>query len=323
MIWIGIVLCTLVSMLFSGLESAILAVSLVRVRHRAKEREPAARRLLQLFEHRERLLASILLVNTLLNLLAFSALTTQVVGWAGRWGYVIAFVIALPVYVLLIELLPKSLFKLYPYRMLVTFLPVLNGVRLTASPVIWLGAEIVSIFRSKEDDSSMRPKVNKDVERLEFRAIAAATEKEGELGETEAAMIRSVLDFHQRKVADVMLRMADVTALPANMPIPKALEIARRMNLSHFPVMDDSGQLIGLLNIFEALREGRVRGPVYSLIRRLVRVSTEDSGTAAIRTLRAAGLKIAAVYDPSKRLVGIVTLHDLVNELVKSTASAK
>ncbi|MCB1096441.1 MAG: DUF21 domain-containing protein [Verrucomicrobiae bacterium] len=323
MIWIGIVLCILMSMLFSGLESATLAVSLVRVRYRAKEREPAARQLLQLFEHRERLLSSILLVNTLLNLLAFSALTTQMVEWAGRWGYGVAFVVALPVYVLLIELLPKSLFKLYPYRMLVTFLPVLNGVRLTASPIIWLGAEIVSIFRSKEDDSTVRPNRNNDVERLEFRAIAAATEKEGELGETEAAMIRSVLDFHHRKVGDVMLRMADVTALPASMPIPKALEIARRMNLSHFPVMDESGQLIGLLNIYEALREGRVRGPVYSLIRRLVRVSTEDSGTAAIRTLRAAGLKIAAVYDPTKRLVGIVTLHDLVNELVKSTAAAK
>lgn len=323
MIWIGIGLCTFISMLFSGLESAILSVSLVRVRHRAKEREAAARQLLNLFEHRERLLSSVLLVNTLLNLLTFSALTSQMVSLAGAWGFAIAFAIALPVYVILIELLPKSLFKLYPFRMLVTFLPILNGVRLTASPVIWLGAELVSLFRKKEDAPVPREKMDMDAERQEFRAIAAVTEKEGELGETEAAMIRSVLDFHQRKVADVMIRMANVTAVPANMPIPKAIQVARRSNLSHLPVMDDNAQLIGLLNIYEALREGRDRGPVYSLIRRLVRVSTEDSGTAAIRTLRASGLKVAAVYDRSKALVGIVTLNDLVNELVKSTAAAK
>ena len=79
MIWLGIALCILVSMLFSGLESAILSVSEVRVRHRAKEREAGARQLLRLFEHRERLLSSVLLINTLLNLLTFSALTTQVV----------------------------------------------------------------------------------------------------------------------------------------------------------------------------------------------------------------------------------------------------
>ena len=85
MIWIGIGLCILVSMLFSGLESAILSVSQVRVRHRAKEREPAARRLLYLFEHRERLLGSILLLNTLLNLLAFAAVTTLMVDWFGPW----------------------------------------------------------------------------------------------------------------------------------------------------------------------------------------------------------------------------------------------
>ncbi|MGK0188515.1 MAG: putative hemolysin [Verrucomicrobiales bacterium] len=323
MIWLGIGLCTLVSMLFSGLESAVLSVSLVRVRHRAKEHENAARELLKLFEHRERLLSSILLVNTLINLLTFSALTTQMVGWVGDWGYAIAFAIALPVYVFLIELLPKSLFKLFPYRMLATFVPVLKGVRLTASPVIWLGAEIASTFRSKEEVPVVRRERDMDAERLDFRAIAAVSEKQGELGETEAAMIRSVLDFHQRHVADVMIRMANVTAVPANMPIPKAIQIARRSNLYHLPVMDDNGQLIGLLNIYEALREGRVRGPVYSLIRRLVRVSTTDTGTAAIRTLRASGLKVAAVYDRSKKLVGIVTLHDLVNELVKLTVSAK
>lgn len=316
MIWISIALCILMSMVFSGLESAVLAVSQVRIRHRAKEREPGARQLLRLFRHRERLLASILLFNTLFNLLAFAAVTSQMVNRFAGWGYVAAFLIALPVYLFCIELLPKSLFKLYPYRMLLAFLPVLRAIRLAAAPVIGIAAA-AALFRKREEQLP-RPEMDAAGQRQEFRAIAATSEKVGKLGETEAAMILSVLDFQHCKVEKIMLPMANVTALPANMPITQAIQIARQTKFSHFPVMDENGRLIGLLNIYEALREGRLQGPVYSLIRRLVRVSTEDSGTAAIRTLRAAGLKIAAVHNPANKLVGIVTLRDLVNQLVKS-----
>ena len=322
MIWLGVTLCIIASMLFSGLESAILAVSEVRIRHQAKERIESAKALLAMFEQRGLVLASVLLLNSLFNLLAFAVMTAYMVELAGWWGYLIAFLVALPVYVFLIELLPKAVFKQFPYRALIRFLPLLNAARVVTSPVIWLGAQLVGIFRGREE--SRQPQLgdetgDPEAQRQEFHAIAATTE----LGETESKMIRSVLDFHRRRVRHVMLPMASVTAVPANMPIPKALQIARRTNLSHFPVMDETGKLIGLLNIYEVLREGRLHGPVYSLIRRLVRVSTEDSGTAAIRTLRAAGLKIAAVHDKNKKTVGIVTLHDLVNELVQSSAVEK
>ena len=318
MVWLGIFLCIGISMLFSGLESAILSVSLVRIRFRAKEKESAAIKLLKLFEHRERVLISILLLNTLSNLLAFAALTTMMGRWAGNWGYVIAFFGALPVYLLFIELLPKSIFKMYPYRMLETFLPVLRAAFYSVAPVIWLGAQVVELFRSSESRQARGERSPGDGKLNEFRIIAAISEEQGELGEMEAAMIHSVLDFRSCTVKDVMLPIANVTSVPANMPIGQVLEIARKTDFSHFPVMDEGGDLIGILNVYEALREGNRQRPAYSIIRRLVRTTTDDSGTVAIRTLRASGVRIAAVHAAEGRLVGIVTLHDLVQRLVKA-----
>ena len=317
--WVGIVFCILFSMLLSGIESAILAVSPVRVRHRAKERKPGAILLMKLLEEqRERLLSSVLLVITIVNLAAFAALTTKMVDEFQGLGYGISFLVALPVYVLLIEWLPKSLFKVYPYRMLARFLPVLRGVYFVAAPVILLGAWTVAIFRSREEPFAT-PDVDPEEHRDELRVIANITEKAGELGATESSMIQSVLDFQQITVREVMLPMANVTSLPANMPLTAAIDLARSTHFSHFPVMDERGELIGLLNIYEALRSPRRHGAVRRFLRRLVPVSTDDSGTSAIRTLRAAGIKIAAVYNPAGQLAGIVTLHDLVDRLIHSS----
>ena len=90
MIWLAVALCLLVSFVFSGIEAGILSVNRVRLKHRVKQRDRAARRLNRLLEQPERLLVTVLLVTNLMNIFAITLTTQEFVARCGAWGYLLA-----------------------------------------------------------------------------------------------------------------------------------------------------------------------------------------------------------------------------------------
>ena len=113
-----IALCLLVSFIFSGIETGILSVNRVRLAHRAKQRDAAALKLERLLAHPDRLLITVLVVTNLANIFALVLGTLELVAVLGKRGYLAAFALYLPLYLLGLELLPKSLFRRFPYRAL-------------------------------------------------------------------------------------------------------------------------------------------------------------------------------------------------------------
>src|ERR1700712_5360843 len=108
--WIFVALCLLVSFVFSGIEAGILSVNRVRLAHREKAGDRAAAKLNRLLLEPERLLVTVLVMTNLMNITAVVLAQQELVrlfGWHGWW---IAFCAFLPVYLFLIELLPKSMF---------------------------------------------------------------------------------------------------------------------------------------------------------------------------------------------------------------------
>ena len=118
MIWIAILGCLVISFVFSGIEAGLLSVNRVRLKHRLKHRDKAAITLNRLLGHPERLLVTVLLVTNLMNIFAATLATQQAVAYLGDAGYFAALVLFLPVYLIGLELLPKSLFRRFPYRSL-------------------------------------------------------------------------------------------------------------------------------------------------------------------------------------------------------------
>src|SRR5690242_8299211 len=113
---IGIVIfsCWVVSFFFNGIESGLLSIDPVRLRQNLKRRAPAAVRLNRLLKRPERLLATVLLVTNGADIIALLLLTRQLVRLYGPVGFVISIIIALPVYLFLLSVLPKSLFQRFP-----------------------------------------------------------------------------------------------------------------------------------------------------------------------------------------------------------------
>jgi CBS domain containing-hemolysin-like protein len=306
--WILLILALPLSFLLSGLETAVLSVSKVRLRHQVKEKKRAAARLQRLFRRRDRLLSATLILNHTLNILVFAIATDKLVEHFGNWGYLASIAVSLPIYLLLLELLAKSLFKRFPYRALVRFLPLLEAIYYIFGPFMFTAPLLRRILRGHETPDGGN--------REDFRSLTNIIEREGELGSYEKKLIQGVLDFNRLTVRDVMIPLSKVTAIPLEMPTSAALELARETGLDQFPVMSPKGEFVGLFDTFEALLANPSRNTVVHSLRRLVRTRTDESAVTIIRRLRRSGVPLAVVYDRAGQPLGIVSTSDLLQRML-------
>ncbi len=108
---IGLIIscCWIVSFFFNGIESGLVSIDPIRLRQNVKRRVPAAVRLNRLLKHPERLLLTVLLITNATDILGLFLLTRELVRSWGYAGYFLSLAIALPVYLFLLSVLPKSL----------------------------------------------------------------------------------------------------------------------------------------------------------------------------------------------------------------------
>src|SRR5205085_1469170 len=149
MIWLAILGCFLISFVFSGIEAGILSMNRVRLKHRLKHRDRAAIVLNCLLEQPERLLITVLIVTNLMNIFAITLATQEFVSRLGFRGYLVAFVVILPVYLVGLELLPKSLFRRFPYRAVAALSGPLRLADLLLSPLHFVGLQVSKLLTGK------------------------------------------------------------------------------------------------------------------------------------------------------------------------------
>jgi len=309
-----IIVCLIASFILSGLESALLSISRVRLHHQVKEGNSKARRLEKLFERRQQLLISILILNTATNLVAFALLTRLTVDTFGRWGYLAAFLLSLPVYLIWIELLPKSIFKNLSYKALLRFLPILSVIDGFARPFIFTFGFLLRLVPGRSNNGN-RNSANEALD--EFRMLTEILERDGVFRPGEKTMIHQVLDFQRLSISEVMLPLSRVTAVPLEMPVTSVLDLARETNFSQFPVISPKGELIGLVDVLELLNADVSDGVVRNYLRKLVHTSPTDRAIDVLRRLRRTGLRVAAVHNDRGRPLGIVSVEDMIPHLLK------
>ncbi|CAN5437547.1 hypothetical protein BH23VER1_BH23VER1_33850 [soil metagenome] len=328
-LWFLILLALPASFLLSGLETALLSVSRVRVLHRAKFGDLTDFRLAALCADRENLITSILILNNALTIFVFASVTVGFVSAIGPWGYPLAFALSLPVYLLCGELLPKSICKRAPFRILRRTTPVLGLISLTLLPVVRLVRRGLALVRDGDSGTAIRSgplafagAPESDEARQEFKTLAALMEAQGSLGTTELRMIESVIDFQDATARDLMIPLAKVTSIPVDLPVASLLDLAARTGLDQFPVRNEAGHLVGVVNIFEILRADSpdCSGNVFRFLRKLVRSHPDEHALSVVRRLRRSGHAIAAVSSPGGPALGIVSSTDMVARMVGQRA---
>jgi magnesium and cobalt exporter, CNNM family len=311
---IPIVCCWIISFFFNGIESGLLSIDPVRLRQNVKRRVPTALQLNRLLKHPERLLATVLLVTNAADIVALLLLTSQLFRRYGYVGFAFALVISLPVYLFVLSVLPKSLFRRFPFRALARLAGVLEFTSILFSPLLELGARLGKLLLPGR--AAKRGRLF--AAREELKQITTESEREGALTATERAMIHSVVDFRGSKVCDVMVPAAKVAALHSDASTQDALELGASTGLDRLPVLAPDGQPAGLVNVLDILLERDGNKPLGEYVRRIVTATDDEPTYRVMQQLRGARLGLAAVVDRKNNFRGIVAVEDLVRRLVSA-----
>ena len=309
----AILFCLLVSFVFSGIEAGILSVNRIRLRHRMKLRDPAALRLDRLLKRPERLLMTVVLTTNLTNIVAIALATQTFVGWWGQAGYGIALLVFLPLYLFGLELFPKALFRRFPYRALAFLSEPLGWADTLFSPLLALGTLAAQWVVPKDEPYSRKLFAGRE----DFKYFTVESERSGTLTPVERQLIHNVVDFRSVAARDLMQPIIDFPTVRQDCTVDELIAISHDGASERFLAVSASGEILGLVNLFEAVLDRGPQSRVSVFIRRLLVVAPAESAPRLMRKLRSARTPVALVMDQGKP-VGLVFAAAVYRRLISA-----
>ena len=318
---IGIVACLIASAFFSGSETALTRISQSRADHLI-ESAPDRYGILRVWLHgRKRILATLLVGNNLVNILA-SILTYRVaVSYVPAYSEAIS-VFGLTLVVLIFaEITPKSLALQNAERVAVPILRVVWLVDKLLFPLAWPLSRIPGLIGRSSAADDGDPVVTED--EIEFhirRGVDRSVFEEEEQGE----LLMSAVEFSDIMVKEVMVPRTDMVALDESTPFDEAIDRVVESGHSRIPVFrDDIDHVVGLLYAKDLLRRGAddADGGDEETIAAIARRNTlfvpeTQKISDLLADMRRLGMHMATVVDEFGGTAGLVTLEDIIEELV-------
>jgi CBS domain containing-hemolysin-like protein len=231
----------------------------------------------------------------------------------------IALLLATVFQMLLGELYPKNVALARPLKTALSIGPVMARVNAMVGPLIRFlnGAaeRTVRMFgiEPREELTSIR-----SLEELELMIVSSAAE--GSIEATEAQLMKRSIDFHRRVAGEVMTPRTDVTAIPIHATVADVAALSARTGFSRFPVMDpDIDHVSGVVHVKDLLRippAQRSRTTVEELTRSVIAIPEVTPLDQLLRRLQASRRQMALVVDEFGGTAGLVTLEDLLEQIV-------
>lgn len=301
--------------LFSGSETALTALSLARVNGLYKEKRRGAQALMRLKSKPTQMLITLLIGNNLVNIAASAIATVIAVERLGDLGPSVA-VGALTLIILMFgEVTPKSLALRYAERISLAVAPLILGFRWLVFPVVWL-LEHFTTWIHRYMGLTNDPIVTESelISLLEHGAEEGAIERE------ERAIIERVFEFGDLKVKDVMTHRQQIFALEGSRSIQDVLPDILEESYSRVPIFqdhpDDIRRIVYLRDVLQAIANDNADVPLNQISREVLFVPENQPIDELFSTLGREKRHMAIVVDEYGGLQGLVTLEDLLEELV-------
>ena len=306
-----------VSSFLSGMEAGVHALSPLRIRAWVRAGRPGAMALQGYLARPENFLWTILVGNTLSNLVATGLLVTWLQGrMAGHpgWFWASFAAVCLVLYVAG-DLLPKTLFRRFPDRLCLALVPVFRGVHLALAPLVALTERFARGLLRVTRGSAYTGRLfgNRD----EFRALMQ--EQGGSLSRTEQTVINRVLDLQNATLARLTRPMDAAVTVESGTAIGDVLRLCRERNVSRVPVWrGEAGRrrIVGIVRLSDMVcREAGATGRAEDHLRPALFLSDSMRVEEALRRLQRGGEPFAVVLGPDGLERGIVTLWDVLRAM--------
>lgn len=301
-------------------ETALMALSKIRIRHLVEEGVKGAKLVEKLTENPNKLLGGILIGNNIVNIGASSIATSLAVRIFGADSDM-AIAISTGVMTVLVlifgEITPKSIAKQKSEQVALKVSKPIQFCVGVFKPFVIIFTTISSIFIKilGADPKATEPFITEE----ELKTMVGVSEEEGVLEDVEKEMIFNVFDFADSQVKDVMIQRVDVTAIDINDDYKEILKVIKEEQFSRIPVYDDSiDNIIGVLNVKDLIIAGERKGEfkVKDYMREAFFTFEFKKITELFNEMKKTRNHLAIVLDEYGGTVGIVTIEDLIEEIV-------
>ena len=316
----AILLLLVLSALFSGSETALTTASRARMHQMARKGNRHARIVSALNERRERLLGVVLLGNNLVNILASALATSIAIGWVGDAGVAYATVAMTLLVLIFSEILPKTYAILNADRVALWVAPIIRAVVLLLGPfsvaVQWLVRALL-IFSGRQRRRS------RDAAEEEIRGAIDLYVHEAGGVRGEGDMLGGILDLATVEVSEIMVHRKNMFLVDAAQPPSKIVAQVLRSPFTRIPLWTDNPEnIVGVLHAKDVLRAVTGRGAdlesldILSVANEPWFVPDTTNLRAQLTAFRRRKAHFALVVDEYGALMGLVTLEDILEEIV-------
>lgn len=306
----------LLSAFFSSAETAMTTANRIKIQSLADGGNKNARILLKIIENSGKMLSTILIGNNIVNICASSLTTTLVIRKFGNIYVGVGTGILTLVILICGEIMPKTLATLHAEKLALAYSRVIYGLMLLLTPMVFLvqclSTGLMTLLR-------IDPSAKADpMTEMELRTIVNVSEQDGVIENEEKQMIYNVFDFGDSSAKDVMIPRVDMTFVDVDSTYEELIEIFKEDMHTRFPVYEDNtDNIIGIVNVKDLLlldpnQPFALRGH----LREAYFTYEHKSTVSLLLEMREASYNLAIVLDEYGSTVGLVTLEDLLEEIV-------
>ena len=311
------VVCMVGSAFYAGIETGIISINRMRLRHHVREGLPGTETLEYYLEDTDRLLGTTLVGNNLTMVIVSIVLASLFANLFGSGGESIAAFVATVRVLIFGEYLPKAWFHSQPLERCRRFARLLRASEIVFKPIsvtaLWLTRWIVP------GSSGSLPESTPFVTREDLKVLAREGEEHGVLSEEERVMIHRVFELSGKRAREIMVPREKITLINRNDTLTSFFETARSSGFTRLPVYDEEKKTFsGVVNVFDVLsfRGDSTGRPFGWLARRPLFVHESTPVDDILPLMRRFRQPMCLVTSTRENVCGLITTEDILEEIV-------
>lgn len=310
-----LIILLMLSAFFSSAETALTTVNRIRIRSLADDGSKRAKTVLKITDNSGKMLSAILIGNNIVNVAAASITTSLAYNLGGSAVAIANAVITIAI-LLFGEITPKTTATIHAEKLALIYAPIISIFMKIMTPVIFIinGLSNAVLLLLRIDPNAK----NQTMTENELRTIVDVSHEDGVIESDEKEMIYNVFDLGDAKAKDVMVPRVHVTFADVNTTYEELIEIFREDKFTRLPIFEDStDNVIGTINmkdllLFDNTKEFHIR----DILREAYFTYEYKNISELLVEMREASFNIAIVLDEYGDTAGLITLEDILEEIV-------
>ena len=311
---IAIILLTLSSTFFSATETAFSSANKIKLKNLAADDNKRAAYALRLCEDFDRLITAVLVGNTISNITMTTVATVYgIMTWGAKVGPTIATVMVTFLVLVFGEISPKILAREYAEETALALTPFVRALIFVLTPLTFVfnGLKLLlkKVFGKKDG-----PEFSED----ELLTIVEEAEAGGAIGEEQSELIANAIEFNDIDAIDILTPRVDIVAVEKGTPVAEIKKVFKESGLSRLPVYeDDLDNIIGVINQKDLYNNNvKTIKDAEKIIKPVAYVAETLKAAVLLKKMQAKRTHIAIVVDEYGGTTGLVTLEDIIEEIV-------